>query len=91
MNWDRYDWPMVGRKIKAWREARYLSQQQLADMVGVAAQNTVSRWETGTSPPVRGIDERLAKLMGVSLASFLFDPVPVYRVVAAPRLFIAQC
>jgi transcriptional regulator with XRE-family HTH domain len=38
---------MSGSKIKQWREARDLSQEELAKLLGVDVM-TVSRWERGT-------------------------------------------
>jgi transcriptional regulator with XRE-family HTH domain len=40
----------ISRRLKAEREGRNLSQQELASKLGVAP-NTVSRWETGTYKP----------------------------------------
>ncbi|MBV9719229.1 MAG: helix-turn-helix transcriptional regulator [Candidatus Eremiobacteraeota bacterium] len=40
----------IAHRLKAEREGRSLSQQELATKLGVAP-NTVSRWETGTYKP----------------------------------------
>lgn len=39
----------TGARIKAARDKRGLTQQQLADAIG-AKQNEVSRWEAGSTP-----------------------------------------
>lgn len=40
---------MFGEKVKRLRDAHNLTQEQLADLVGVHA-NTISSWENGTIP-----------------------------------------
>ena len=42
---------VTGAVIKSLRERRSLTQAQLADRLGVG-DKAVSRWETGSSPPV---------------------------------------
>lgn len=59
---------MTPDDIRAWREARGLSQKDLAEALGVR-QATVSRWESGdrpaTMPLVRLALERLARKIRV--------------------------
>ncbi len=46
----------IGQKIKIYRENNELSQEKLANRVGVTA-NTISRWETATyKPSVKDLD-----------------------------------
>jgi DNA-binding transcriptional regulator YiaG len=42
--------PMEGIEVKQWREARGLTQEGLADLLGVRA-ISVSRWERGAQKP----------------------------------------
>ena len=51
--------------IKSCRKKLHLSQQQLADQLGVA-RSTVAMWENGASDPDRATILRLAALFNVS-------------------------
>ncbi len=55
----------VGRRIKALREAKDLTQAQLGALVG-AAQSTVGDWEAGNHEPRRSVIPRIAKALSVS-------------------------
>ena len=52
---------VTGAELRAWREARGLSQSAFARMVGVR-QPTVSRWETGQLQPPRFLALALERL-----------------------------
>lgn len=52
---------MTGTEIKAWREARGLTQAQLAELIGVH-RVTLARWETGTRIPHPMVGIVLARL-----------------------------
>lgn len=60
---------MIGRKIKAIRKTRGLSQQQLADIMNVT-RSTISNWECGRRSPHLMELEILANKLGVSLEYF---------------------
>ena len=56
----------IGKKIMELRKKRGLSQEELAEMIGVARQ-TISKWELGeTSPDIKQSKE-LSKIFNVSL------------------------
>lgn len=61
----------IGNKIKELRRARGITQEQLADSIGVTFQ-AVSKWECGISLPDITIAPSLASYFGVSLDE-LFD------------------
>ena len=57
-------------KIRALREARGMSQTELAEALGVD-QTTVSAWETGKAEPTIFNLRRLADILGVSPGDLL--------------------
>lgn len=60
---------MLGKKIKAIRKTRGLSQQQLADLMEVT-RSTISNWECNRrSPHLNELDD-LAKKLNVTLEYF---------------------
>lgn len=71
----------IARRLKSEREARRLSQQELAARLGVAS-NTISRWETGTNK-VRLEDlDRVAVALGLNVG----DLLPQYASGATSRM-----
>lgn len=64
--------PDFGRRLAALREARGLSQTELAKrMADGVKPATISRWESGRFGPDRARLDRLVKILGVSIASLL--------------------
>ena len=61
---------VTGSAIKALREDRGLTQDRLADRLGVSGK-AVSRWETGRGYPDITLLEPLASALGVSVAELL--------------------
>lgn len=61
----------IGEKIKVLRREAGLSQQQLADKLGLSNQ-AISKWETNTAQPEIGLLPELATVFGVSIDE-LFD------------------
>ena len=61
----------MGQKIKQLRYKAGLTQEQLAEQMGVSAQS-VSKWETGASMPDISLLPILAETFGVSIDE-LFD------------------
>ena len=55
----------MGAKIRAFREAKGLSQMELAEALGLD-QTTISAWERGIAEPTIFNLRRLADLLGVS-------------------------
>ena len=56
----------MGKRIAAFRKKRGLTQDQLAEQLGISAQ-AVSKWETDLSCPDIGIIPQLAEILEVSL------------------------
>lgn len=65
----------VGERIKALRQARELSQRELAEMVG-AHQTAISFVEKGERPPSRDLAKKLAHVLGIEaqeMARLMFE------------------
>lgn len=62
------------KKIKTFRGLKGLSQQELADILGVR-QSTVAMWETGTNTPRAGMFPKMAKIFGCTIDD-LYDKEP---------------
>jgi len=60
----------VAQRLRRQREARRLSQQDLAARLGVAS-NTVSRWETGSSRPRLDELDRIARTLGIGVGELI--------------------
>jgi transcriptional regulator with XRE-family HTH domain len=60
----------IARRLKAEREDRNLSQHELADKLGVAA-NTVSRWETGTYKPKLDDLDKIATVLNLDITQLI--------------------
>lgn len=54
----------VGKRIKALREGRKITQTELATMMGYGWNITISRWENGTREP---------SVYDLAKLSFMFD------------------
>lgn len=68
----------IGIRIARLRESLQLTQQELADKVGVA-RPTIANWETGRKEPRGELAVRLARVLGVSpayLLGYTDDPTP---------------
>ena len=63
----------VGAQIKKWRELRNYTQDDLAEMMGVAKQ-TISRYEKGDRGANQDVLFQLAQILKVSINEF-FPPV----------------
>lgn len=62
---------MIGKRIRALRRERDLTQQQVADALGLSSQATISMIENGTNKPSIEVAMGLARLFGVSLDELL--------------------
>ena len=58
----------IGKLILTKRKEKGITQQQLADMLGVTSR-TVSKWENGKSMPDVGIIPELCKVLGISIST----------------------
>lgn len=67
----------IGQRIAAWREAKGLSQQQLAEKIGVTYA-AVYQWEVDgesrTTPSLTKL-EKCAEVFGVTMEQF-YGPIP---------------
>ena len=61
---------VTGTTIKQLREARKLTQAQLADIIGVSSK-TVSKWETAKGLPDISLLQPLAQALGISLIELM--------------------
>ena len=61
---------ITGQTIKQLREAKELTQTQLAEQIGVSCK-AVSKWETGKGLPDITLIEPLAKALGVSVMELM--------------------
>ena len=59
-----------GQRIREARQSKGLTQNRLAELVGVTAQ-AVSKWETGESAPDIGTIPRLCAALGISRSKLL--------------------
>src|SRR5581483_3037042 len=56
----------IGERIRAARQARGMTQEQLADEVGVS-RSAVAQWETGRAGQLTGNLSRIAEVLGVGI------------------------
>jgi|SRR5690606_37020572 len=61
---------MLGKRIKQLREEKDLSQQKLADILGVS-QQAVAKWESSKSEPDSAMLMRISNLFNISM-DYLF-------------------
>ena len=54
-----------GERVREWRRRRFLTQQGLADKLGVSYM-TVQRWELGQSLPRAAHQQRLMEALGLT-------------------------
>lgn len=66
----------LGLRLKAARESKQLTQQQVAKELEITTYKTVSAWETGRGLPDALTMKRLAKLYSFSAESLLWDNAP---------------
>lgn len=56
----------IGERIRAIRQERQITQEELANVVGVS-RSAVAQWETGRSGQVTGNLSRIAEVLGVGV------------------------
>jgi transcriptional regulator with XRE-family HTH domain len=61
----------IGERIRLARQARGLTQEQLAEAVGVT-RSAVAQWETGRAGQVTGNLSRIAAVLGVGVEQLMF-------------------
>lgn len=72
----------IGENIRRLREAREMTQEQLAERIGVT-RPTVTQWETGWSQPRMGKVEQIAAALGVEPMDLLSDDQTLQQAVDA--------
>jgi GTP pyrophosphokinase len=68
---------LYGSRLREMREARGLSQKELAEQLGIT-QVAISGWERGAREPDLEMMVRLAEFFGVGLTEFV-EPAPRRR------------
>lgn len=79
---------MISENIQRFRKEAHLSQEELAEKVGVARQ-TVAKWENGTTVPDIYSCMTMADVFGVTLDTLAFEkkhPEPTKHVFGAVRI-----
>lgn len=79
---------MIGENIQRFRKEARLSQEELAEKVGVSRQ-TVAKWENGTTVPDIYTCMKMADVFGISLDALAFEkkhPDPAKHVFGAVRI-----
>lgn len=66
---------LLGRRIKQERHARHLTQQELAEIVGIDTGH-LSRIESGKTPPSLNVVKNIADALRLPMAR-LFEDVPI--------------
>lgn len=69
---------ITGNTVKKLREAKGLTQQQLADKIGVTAK-AVSKWETAKGLPDISLIEPLSQVLGVSVMELMSGETVINR------------
>lgn len=64
---------MNGEKMREIRKARHMTQEEIAERIGVRS-SVMSRYETGTIDPTVGQLQAIAAVLGVSVADLLDEP-----------------
>lgn len=65
---------IFGQRIKELREGKGLTQEQLAEAIGVKDDRTIRFWEAGTNAPKFANLVSLAKALGVRMQELFIFP-----------------
>ena len=74
---------MIGENIQFLRKSRGLTQEALAEKIGVSRQ-TIANWETGESAPDIAMAAALSREMEVSLDEIVSEPIKGFPLDAIP-------
>lgn len=77
---------VTGQTIKKLREARLITQAELADRIGVSSK-AVSKWETAKGLPDISLLEPLSLALGVSVSELLSGNTVVNKNISSNILF----
>jgi transcriptional regulator with XRE-family HTH domain len=72
--------------LRAWREHRGLTQQELADRIG-SARDTISKWETGERGAQPANAQRLADVLNVEVRELTSQPLREWALAAPENEF----
>lgn len=75
----------IGHKIKILRKARGMTQQQLADRLGLQ-RATISNYEIGRRTPHLNELSKVADVLGVSMEYFAVQDDDIYNLVSRARM-----
>jgi len=76
----------LGEKIKKMRKMRNLTQEELADKIGVASKHQISLYESGKTIPYADTLQRIAKVLGISLDYLLDDDIENEDIKFMPKI-----
>ena len=77
---------ITGTTIKSLREAKRLTQLQLADKIGVSSK-TISKWETAKGLPDISLVEPLSQALGVSIMELMSGETIINKNISSNILF----
>lgn len=77
---------ITGVTIKKLREARGITQQQLAEKIGVSSK-AVSKWETAKGLPDISLVESLSQVLGVSVMELMSGETVINKNISSNILF----
>lgn len=77
---------ITGATIKRLREGKGITQQQLAEMIGVSGK-AVSKWETSKGLPDISLVEPLSKALGVSVMELMSGETVINKNISSNILF----
>ena len=80
---------IIGKKIKALRKTRGMTQIQLAEALGLE-RASISNYETGRRSPHLQQLEQIAKVLGVSLEYFGVETNEVHDLIARAKLVFSN-
>ena len=76
---------VTGATVKQLREAKHITQAELAERIGVSSK-TVSKWETGKGLPDISLSQPLAQALGISVIELMNGEQITNRNVSANML-----
>ena len=81
------DYYLIGQRIRKYRKAHQLSQDALADKVGISTTH-MSHIETGNTKLSLPVLVKLAEILGVHTDDLLFDNPPTAKVTATDEIIV---
>ena len=81
------DYYLIGQRIRKYRKAHQLSQDALAEKVGISTTH-MSHIETGNTKLSLQVLVKLAEILGVHTDDLLFDDPPTAKVTATDEIIV---